>query len=74
MNKRMVEGVWVINKVYLLVYISLWLIMETIKGFQFHDFWTNSKIYPFETAPYHFNDIITRTRFEEILKSITITD
>ena len=38
MNKRMVEGVWVINKVYLLVYISLWIIMETIKGFQFDNF------------------------------------
>ena len=74
MNKRIVEGVRVITHVYLFVYISMWLMMETIQGFQCHDFWRNSRIHPFETDPYHSNDILPQTHFEEILKSNTITD
>ena len=48
--------------------------METIQGFQCHDFWRNSRIHPFETTPYHSNDILPQTHFEEIIKSNTITN
>ena len=57
-----------------LVWIGLWFMMKNIQGFQRHEFWSNSTIDPFESSPYSFHDIFPRTRSEEILKALTITD
>ena len=40
--------------------IGLRFMMETIQVFQRHGFWSNIKIDTFDTAPYHFNGILTR--------------
>ena len=48
--------------------------MGTIQGFQQCSFWSSAAIDPFTTSPYRFNDIMSRTCFEQILKALTLTD
>ena len=74
MNKRMVEGENIIIYGELLIWISIWFIITTIQGFQRRGSLRNSAIYPFKMAPYRFNSIVPRTRFEEILKKLTLTE
>ena len=73
-NKSMAEGGRVFTYGEFLVRIGLWFMMATIQSFQRRDFWSNSTMDPFETASYHFNNILPHTRFEEILRVLTITD
>lgn len=56
-----------------LVFLGIWLMMATIQGFQRRDFWSSGKVDIFKTAPYRFNDIMSRNRFEAILGALTYT-
>lgn len=58
----------------LLQWIGLWLIMGTMQGFQQRNFWSSCNMDMFATAPYWFNDIMSRNQFEAILTSLTFTD
>jgi hypothetical protein len=57
-----------------LQFIGLWLMMATIQGFQRRDFWSVCLVNMFATAPYRFNDIMPRGRFEDILSSLSYTN
>ena len=70
----MVVGGRVITYGELLLWIGLWFMMATIQGFHNYGFWGNITIYPAETAPYRFNDILPQTCFKDILKALTITE
>jgi hypothetical protein len=55
-------------------WIGLWLLMSTIQGFQRRDFWSVCSVDMYSTAPYRFNDIMSRNRFEDILSSLSYTN
>ena len=56
------------------VWIGMWFMMATIKVSQRHLFWSRIIIDTFNMDPYRFNNILTQTHFEELLKSLIITD
>ena len=56
-----------------LVWIGLWIMMSTIQGFQRRSYWSTDTIDPFVNAPFRFNKIMSRTRFEDILQNIKYT-
>ena len=58
----------------LLRWLGLQFMMATIQGFQRRDFWSTQVIDTFETAPFRFNEIMSRDRFDNILKALTYTD
>jgi Transposase IS4 len=55
-------------------WIGLWFIMATTEGCQRRDFWASANISMYAGAPYRFNDLMSRSRFEDILQSLQFTD
>ena len=43
-------------------------------SFQRRDFWSSSTIDPFKKASYRFNEMMTSTRFEDIIKALSFTN
>ena len=72
MKNNTKEGEQVLTYGELLVWIEICFIVSTIKGFQYHVFWSRHTIDTSNTAHYHLNYILTWTRFEEILKALII--
>jgi Transposase IS4 len=57
-----------------LKWLGVWFLMATIQGPSRHDYWRNAKIDMFSGAPYRFNHLIKRSRFDSILSALTLTD
>jgi Transposase IS4 len=56
-----------------LKWLGVWFLMATIQGPSRHDYWRNARIDMYSGAPYRFNDIIKRSRFDAILSALTLT-
>lgn len=54
-------------------WIGMWFLMATIQGPQRRDFWATSPIDIYDGAPFRLNGIMSRNRFETILKAISYT-
>ena len=54
-------------------WLGLWMMMGTIEGFSRRDFWATSPVTMYRGSPYRFNDLMSRSRFEDILECIRYT-
>jgi Transposase IS4 len=48
--------------------------MATTKGFSRNDFWSMKEIDAFKGAPFRFHGIMSKRRFDEILRSLQYTN
>ena len=55
-------------------WIGLWLMMATTHFDFRRDFWSRRHVSMYGGAPFRFNDLMTRNRFEEILVSLKLTE
>ncbi|KAL7571289.1 hypothetical protein ACA910_008942 [Epithemia clementina (nom. ined.)] len=55
-------------------WIGVWLFLATIEGPDRLDFWSLGEIDMFDGAPFRLNHIMSRNRFEAILKAIFYSD
>jgi hypothetical protein len=55
-------------------WLGIILLMSTIKGFQRHEFWSVNDIDAFSGPPYRFGAWMSRGRFEEIRRSLVLTN
>ena len=54
-------------------FVGIWLLMATIVGPQRRDFWSKKTVNRFDGAPFRLNDLMSRNRFEEILRNLAFT-
>jgi len=52
-------------------WIGLWFLIATTSGHNRHDFWSINEIDRFSGAPFWLNDLMSRDRFDDILKALT---
>lgn len=57
-----------------LKWLGLWFFMATTQFQSRRDFWSIKPISMFDGAPYRFNDIMSRNRFESILSALQFTN
>jgi hypothetical protein len=55
-------------------WVGNWLLMATITGPEIHKFWKLSKIDVHNGAPFGLNHLMSRNRFHDILKHLTLTN
>ena len=55
-------------------WLGLWLLMSTVSGIPREDFWATSDISMFYGAPFRFNKIMSKRRFNAILSSLNYTN
>ena len=55
-------------------FLGLWLIMATIQGPSRHEFWKREQVDMFFGAPFRLTEFMSKTRFEDILASLTYTN
>ena len=55
-------------------WIGVWLLMSTIHGPDRNSFWSLGEINRFKGAPWRLNDIMSRKRFDAILRAIYYTN
>lgn len=57
----------------LLAWFGCWFLISTITGPQRADFWSSENVSLFKGAPFRLNEIMSRNRFDKILKSLEYT-
>jgi Transposase IS4 len=55
-------------------WIGVCLLMSTIRGCERKDFWSTKEISAFKGAPYWFGNFMKKSRFEDILWNLRLTD
>lgn len=55
-------------------FLGLWFVMATTEGCERRDFWSGKVVDMFEGAPYRFNNLMERTRFDDILAALRFTN
>ena len=75
-NKRLTENGFHRELSYgeFLRWLGIWLLMSTINGPDRGAFWSLVDVDRFRGAPWRLNDLMSRKRFDAILKSIFYTD
>ena len=58
----------------LLIWFGCWFLIATITGPQRQDFWSSENVSLFKGAPFRLGDIMSRNRFDKILRSLEYTD
>ena len=54
-------------------WLGIWLLLATVIGPQRREFWSVKPVDPFDGAPFRVSHIMSRNRFEEILRALTFT-
>lgn len=53
-----------------LMFVGIWFLMATIEGCHRRDYWSTKPVDRFEGAPFRVNDLMSRERFDDILKNL----
>jgi Transposase IS4 len=55
-------------------WLGVWLLIATIQGPARKDYWKKDPVTMFSGAPFRFGEFMSRSRFEDILRSLTLTN